>query len=155
MILWFRHERKNDADRALEHAIACWKESVPPERLSEGARGRILRQAVETQEMQPVPTRLRSAAWRILASALPVAVIGLFAIVLADRTGESDHALRIRATKAGGEVIFSIANGRSTHSVYKSNDPNGFGTAARLTVHGGSFRDAVDDESGLVFYRIE
>lgn len=152
-----RHEKTQgrNPEETLDRAIAVWKAAPVAERLSDEVRRSILRETLENLEAQPVPTRLRSAAWRILAGALPVAAIGLLAVVLVDRGVEPTHALRVRATKAGGEVIFSIANGRNDHSVYKSSVPNKFGASAQLQVRGGSFRDTVDDDSGLVFYRIE
>lgn len=153
---WFGGSREHGTDPVLDRAIAQMKSSISPERLSDDVRHRILREAAAALEVQPVPTRLRAAAWRVLAGALPVAAVGLLALVLAGRSGgKGEPALRIRATKAGDEVIFSIANGKNTHRVYKLNSANGFGDSSRIPVHAGSFRDSVDDGSGLVFYRID
>ena len=151
----FEKTQKSNPEEALDSVIAVWKAAPRPERLSDETRRSILRETLENLDGQPVATGLRSAAWRILAGALPVAAIGLLAVMLVDRGVEPTHPLRVRATKAGGEVIFSIANGNRDHSVYKSSVPNRFGASAQLQVRGGSFRDTVDDDSGLVFYRIE
>lgn len=143
--------RHREGDRDLDQA-AAWLRAASPESLSEAARRRILREAFHA-----APTALPRIAWgrRLFAGGLPIALICLLAFVLADRTGGGDAPLRILAAKAGDEVVFSMPGGKSHYTVYKCNIASNLGESNRIPVKANSFRDTVDDESGLVFYRIE
>ncbi len=149
-------KRERSDGENLDRAVTEWR-STPrvEERLSDAARTRIIEETIQAQETEPIPVRLRSAAWRVLAGALPVAAAVLLVLVFADRAGDRGTPVHVRATKTGNEVIFSIANGKRSHSVYKSSLPNSFDFSTRLAIQDGSFRDSADDASGVVFYRIE
>ena len=154
-----RFWKNEHGDETLDRAVSLWRSALGSshDHLSAPVRQRILQQAFDAREEAPTPIGVRSAAWRVLGGAVPVAVAVLLVLVFAERTGERNGAghVRVTAAKTGAEVVFSIRNGHRAHAVYKSSFPNSFEGSARLPVRNGSFRDSMDDGSGLVFYRID
>ncbi len=154
-----RYWKNEHGDEPLDRAVSQWRSTLQAEndRVSDPVRQKILHDALDARDAAPTPIGVRLAAWRVLGGAVPVAMAVLLVLVFADRTGErnGDGHVRVAASKAGAEVVFSITNGDRGHAVYKSNAPNSFDRSARLPVRNGSFRDSMDDGSGLVFYRID
>jgi len=151
---------KNGAgEKELEIAVSRWRDALEAQAdaLSDGVRRNILREAMASGDSAPVPVGVRSAAWRLLGAALPMAAAVLLVLVFADRVGDRQGSgqIRVIAEKAGAEVVFSIKNGHRAHSVLKSSTPSSFEASSRIPVRNGSFRDSMDDGSGLVFYRID
>lgn len=153
--------RRKQGKGIVDQALAAWRESgESAEHFSPAARDRILQAAFEGRPA-PLATRLpfRGAPRRFAGGLLSLAAAAalLLAVVLVDRGGApgGSGAVRVLASKTDGEVVFTIANGKRAHTVYKSNDPSEFGSSSRIPVRDGAFRDVVDDGSGLVFYRID
>ncbi len=72
-----------------------------------------------------------------------------------DGIGEDPRtpAPRVEVLKDGEEVVFVIANGRRSHQVSRSTRPDRGGEVFRTTT--GEFRDRLDSEAKLVFYRVD
>lgn len=149
---------RSDSD-LLQRAIAESRESLESEAdLSPAARAKILRAAYESRsEAAAYRPLLGLIPRKLLAGAFPVLAAAVVVLFLADRGGDPANArhLTVRAAKTGDEVVFTIANGHSSHVVYKSSQPNRFDPATGVSVRDGAFRDTTDDGSGLVFYRID
>jgi hypothetical protein len=64
-------------------------------------------------------------------------------------------ATQIEATKLGAEVVFVIHNGGQTHSLREANDPLRFGQDMPVRTVEGRFRDRLDPNQGIVYYRID
>jgi len=61
----------------------------------------------------------------------------------------------VAVSKQGDQVTFTIANGGSAHTVYRSTSPESFDLARAVRVSDGEFVDRVDDQASIVFYRID
>jgi hypothetical protein len=98
-------------------------------------------------------------AWkRALSAAAPLLLVALLLgpqFVSVQSPTAPAEVTRVEATKSGGEVVFMIANGDSVHHVYKSNDINMLESVEITVVTQGAFRDRLESDSDLVFYRID
>lgn len=125
--------------------------------LSEGARERILARVLTASSTFERARRPWFRVGRLaLAACLPLGLVGVGAAVFLLRGGGSEGAAGIvRVEKSGDQVIFTIANGKKTHTVLRSSDPARFDAGSARRVVGGRFEDPVAGESGIVFYRVE
>jgi hypothetical protein len=95
-----------------------------------------------------------------MATALPTVLLAVIAGYLlvpgavTDQAGAPSGTI-VQAMRQGDEVVFVIANGKSTHTVHKSNDPNDLSEGESFTVSQGSFRDRLEGDADIVFYRID
>ena len=151
-----RNRRKAEDLGLLRQAVVAWREAAPVERLSEGARGRILHAAV-----QPAPVRsswiplfppVRRLALAAAVPALLLAVLVSYGTLIG--TGTDGIAPRLLASKQGDEVVFVIANGDQTHRVSRLARPVERQGEA-MVVDDGTFRDRLSTDTRLVFYRID
>ena len=147
---------------ALERALADWRAArKSPERLSGPARERIL-DAVGREESRRVRFELPSPLFLparsfALAAVLPLVVLslGLGYFLLPGAPALEDPAPRLLASRHGDEVVFVIANGDRRHSVVKGADPRILEDGVAVDVEQGVFRDRLDSDTDLVFYRID
>jgi len=142
----------------LEQAIAAAREgsrNLPG--LSEGARCRIAAALA-------VPRRA-PRAWvapfiplprLALTAALPAAAAALL-VAFGARGPEpaGDQVARVAAIKDGKHVRFVVAEGTGAQRVYRSTAPGGGEGSRLLDVREGAFRDRLDDQATIVFYRVE
>ena len=155
----------NEASQRLDRAIRAWREAEPTRsELSDATRRRVIDEVgsarrqigVRPQALLFVPARRLA-----LAAALPVVALSvLIASWLWGPTGRlapgaPTDVPRIEASKQAGDVVFVIANGGRPHRVSKSLRPNGLGAAEVITVTEGQFRDRLEADARLVFYRID
>ncbi len=151
----FRRKR-SESKALLERAVVEWRSAATAETLSDDARQTVLQAAFDRRDPIPQHRPLFSPLpRRILTGAVPLVLAAVTVMLFPERFGDPDSSVRLQATKSRDEVVFTIANGQRAHSVYKSSVPSSFDSSSRVPVRDGSFRDAVDDGSGLVFYRIE
>ena len=163
MRLWNRPDPAGDD---LDRAIAAWRRAgVPDARLSDQTRAGILRET----RMAPGPSNrlesLRSlfvpTSRLALGAAVPLGALSALLAVVMVLQGQmvpGDSATgrpRIEATKVGSEVVFVIRNGDRVHNVSRSSDPGQFGPEARVPTESGRFRDRLDEDSHIVYYRID
>ena len=141
----------------LESSIEQWRAQIgPEERLSQGCRTRILRSVDQEAVRRPLaPLFVTSRQWAV-AAVTPVLVLTL-ALGYLGLSG-SDPApgnATVNVTKQGDHVVFLIANGSRDHRVYKSTHSDGQASWKAYTTTTGSFRDRLDSDVDLVFYRID
>jgi len=155
-----RDPRQNrPTEDVLEQALSQWKsasKSLPG--FAAATRGEILRAALESSpEKASYRPLLGIIPRRILAGLIPALAAGAVLVLLGEQLagGTQGRPLTIRAAKSGEDVVFTIANGGRPHRVLKSTIPGRFDPSTAVTVRDGAYRDAADDGSGLVLYRIE
>jgi len=150
------NRRKAEDLGLLRQAVEAWREAAPAERLSEGARGRILRQVVRPAPARSAWTPLFPPVRRLaLAAAVPAIVLAvLVSYGTLTGTGPDGIAPRLLASKQGDEVVFVIANGDRTHSVSRLSRPVER-QGETMVVNDGTFRDRLSSDAQLVFYRID
>jgi hypothetical protein len=156
----FRYRRREQG--VLDRALADWRAArKAPERLSGPARERILEAAGRDRTRRialELPSPLFLPARRFaLAAVLPLLVLSLAVgyLLLPGRSGLDGSAPRLLASRQGDEVVFVIANGDRPHRVVKVTDPRETGAGQAVDVEQGVFRDRLDSEASLVFYRID
>ena len=143
----------------LDRAIAELRTSSESaqERLSEGFRGRILEASQRPgYEIRPMPSLFLPTKRLALAGGLPLALSAALLVVFAYlRTPTISPVVGVQAAKQGDQVIFTIANGGKSHTVYKSNIPVHFERGSRIRIENGSFSDLATGGPDIVFYQIE
>lgn len=140
----------------LRQAVEAWRAEAPVERLSERARGRILRDVVRPDPDRspwiPLFPPVRRLALAAAVPALVLAVLVSYGTLIG--TGTDGIAPQLLASKQGDEVVFVIANGDQSHRVSRLARPvERHGEA--MVVNDGTFRDRLSSDSRLVFYRID
>lgn len=161
---WFGKLRRNrDAGRELDEALTAWHGSDrPTERLSEATRARILdgarRQQGERHGIEPLAALFLPARRFALAAGLPALaltlILGYSLIPARLGAGVEPAPTQLQVSKQGNEIVFLIANGRQTHTVSISDKANVVQSRTTFTVTD-SFRDRLQSDSALVFYRFE
>jgi hypothetical protein len=149
----------------LERALEDWRSSRPEEGgLSQPARANILRAAMAAnttpRRIEPRIPLFFPVRRLALATALPTVLLAFIAGYLLLPGGMTDPmgdpaGTIVQAMRQGDEVVFVISNGKSSHTVRKLNDPNSLTDGEPLAVSQGSFRDRLEGDSDLVFYRID
>jgi hypothetical protein len=151
--------RRKDSETDLDPAVRALRE-VPAEVLSGDARERILHGALEARSTSEAPLAALFAPrrWLVAAAALPL-LLAAALVALVDRSAISPTATgaptRVEAMKVGGQVVFTIANGKTAHRVYRSTTPERFDLSAPVSVTDGVYRDGLDRGADVVFYRID
>ncbi len=152
--------------RSMDALVDEWRtgESTQAERLSPGARHRIVSEALRPTSARRAMPALSSpflpfSRWA-LGAAVPAVILAVVLGIWAEprRQGGlavADADTRIQVSKEGGEVVFLIANGKPSHQVYKSDAPYGFRSSSPQQTRDGRYRDGLDGGPELVFYRIE
>jgi hypothetical protein len=98
-----------------------------------------------------------------MAAVAPLAVLSMLVGSILLSQGTLRHAdpvmpaspVRVDAAKIGDEVVFRIHNGGREHTVSRSEIPRHFDGGPSVEVSAGQFRDRLDSESRIVFYRID
>ena len=160
--LFGNRNRGRDGGRALDEALGQWRESpLPKESLSEATRARILdgvRRQEERTWVEPLAALFLPAPRFALAAGLPALALTLllgYSLIPSQLGGGVDPApTRLQATKQGNEVVFLIANGQQTHTVSVSDKAHVVQSPETFTVTD-SFRDRLQSDSDLVFYRFD
>jgi len=149
-----RADQKSDA---LEAALGAWRSrGADSPRFSAESRERILSSAFHSVE-RPVRQRgLFFPLGRVLAATLPMFLAVALLGVLTHDSGpvRETGPVSVHASKAGGQVVFTLANGGRTHVVRKSDSPDGFDQNRGTKVRG-EFSDSIEGSSGIVYYRID
>lgn len=150
---------------ALDRALDDWRSAgKSPERLSGPARQRILDAVGESGERRvrfesPAPLFVPVRRFA-LATALPLVVLGLavgYFLLPGSGVGPAADgaAPLLLASRQGNEVVFVIANGDRPHRVTRTDDPSLPEAGEPVEVEQGVFRDRLESDAKLVFYRID
>ena len=144
---------KNDI---LDDALAAWRGTSHDESLSGESRTALFSEVRSMGQGSGgafVPSLARAWRWAFLGS-VPVVAIATVLLVTGDRGGHV-AAPQLSAAKVNGQLVFTLANGKTEHLIYRSTDPQSFdrSTAVKMTRN----RYAEDATGGptLVFYRID
>jgi hypothetical protein len=152
----------------LDQALMAWRQAEADggERLSPATRERILGATASPDRGRLAPLgSLFVPTWKLaLGTTLPA--IGLAAVLgglwsqesrRPDAAGLARHGdqARVAADKSGDEVVFVIANGRSTHRVTRTDDPRRNRGDEGTVVTDGTYRDELSGGSEVVYYRID
>ena len=139
----------------LNDALAAWKAAERPETLSDGTRSALfdeVRSIGSGRDAAYVPAVSRVWRWAFLG-ALPL--VGMAAVLIVAGGQHSAHSPRLTASKVDGQVVFTLANGKTTHMVYRSTRPDGFDGASGVKMSGNRYSDEATGGPNLVFYRID
>ncbi len=139
----------------LERWIADLREASPEDRLSASARARVLSRNSQPARAHRYP-RLFVPAFRLAAGFLvPVVLAGTIGLLALRPSADRVAPARLEARKVGDHVVFTIANGKSRHRVYKSTDPRSFDRSRGIAVEDGRFADRAHNGADLVFYLVD
>jgi hypothetical protein len=140
----------------LDEALAVWRESNSDEALSPSARTALFDEvrALSGATQAPfVPSLTRAWRWAFLGSVPTVALLAALMIVGGDRSTAS--AAPLAAAKVSGQVVFTLANGKSDHLVYRSTHPQSFDRTAAVKMARNRYSEKATGGPNLVFYRID
>ena len=151
----YRNRQFQISERTLDDAISGLKSELRGEFLSEASRATIFEDARR-------PIRVFESWARLFPQPRPLLIGVSFSLVLMlallfaqpYSIAPGQHPAKILASKDGGNVVFTVTNGRRDHHVYKSTDPARFGVK-EVPESGGRFSDQADNGIELVFYRVE
>ena len=157
---FFRSRTREKRAEVLDQAISAWKRgessTTSHQRLSPGARSRILANLDRAEAARPLADLFVPRGRVALAGLVPVLLAGALFFAqfgLLDSSGGRDG---IRVSKHGDQVVFTIANGKDYHDVTRSLVPDRFDTSHAVQVaHGERFVDSLESDARLIFYRID
>jgi len=156
--LFFDREARSGRDDRLSALVAAAREGVREESLSDDSRARIAAGVLGRHgSTEPLPALFTPARSLVLAATLPLLLAGGLLSVMHRGldTATPLPTTSVMAVKQGDQVVFRIANGKRSHTVYRSTSPDRFDAASGVRVDDGSYTDTVEDESSLIFYRID
>jgi hypothetical protein len=139
----------------LEEALTAWRETSKDEVLADSTRGALFNeiQALgEAAEAPFVPSLARAWRWAFLGS---VPVVALTAVLILAGGHHPAADSRLAASKVDGQVVFTLANGRADHVIYRSTDPYSFDRAAAVKMARNRYTENASGGPSLVFYRID
>jgi hypothetical protein len=139
----------------LDDALAAWRGESKDETLSGAARAALfteVRSMSEGREAAFVPALTRAWRWAFLGS---VPVVAIASALMVAGSHKPVTAAHLSAAKVDGQVVFTLANGKTTHMVYRSTDPQAFDKTSAVKMAGNRFSDEATGGPNLVFYRID
>ena len=140
----------------LDEAIAALRTTGGDESLSSAVRSKLFS---DIQSLQASPAgRVTGFAkgWRLaLLGAIPVVVLTAIIVTGGHHAGQSEGSGQLTATKVDGQVVFTLANGKKTHIVSASTDPQRFDPAAGVKMTKNRYQVDATGGPNLVFYRID
>jgi hypothetical protein len=146
--------RKQDI---LEDALAAWRESSEEETLSGPARTALfteVRSIGEGTENAFVPSLTRAWRWAFLGS-VPVVALAAVLMLAGDHSRQLAISPKLSAAKVNGQLIFTLANGKTDHLIYRSTDPQTFSRSAAVKMARNRYAEDATGGPTLVFYRID
>ena len=146
--------RKNDI---LDDALAAWRGTSPDETLSGAARTALfsdVREMGQRDDKAFVPGLTRAWRWAFLGS-VPVVAIAAVLMVAGEHGRPIGTAPRLSSAKVGGQLVFTLANGKTEHLIYRSTDPQLFDRSAAVKMAKNRYAEDATGGPNLVFYRID
>jgi len=151
----FRNEQSRMSENELNLAIDALRSELRGEALSESSRSVIFEQARRPLRVFESLAFLFPRSQAILiAVSVPLVLTLAMLFSLPRSIAPGPQFEKLVAAKDDGNVVFTVANGRSEHRVFKSTDPSRFG-AKEIPAVGGRFSDVADSGVELVFYRVD
>lgn len=152
-----RRQKRGESGDLLDRALRAWKRgSESDQALGARARARIVDRALASTATGPRLASLFPARRSLLLATVVPALLGI-ALVAGLQflpLERADAATQVQAYKAGDQVVFTIANGKREHFVYRSDRADRFDARSRVRVTDGIYRDSLAS-GDLVFYRID
>lgn len=146
--------RKTDI---LDDALAAWRGASRDEMLSGPARTALFNE-VRSMGQEPggtfVPSITRAWRWAFLGS-VPVVAIATVLFVTGDRGRHVVSAPHLNASKVNGQLVFTLANGKTEHLIYRSVDPQSFDRSAAVKMARNRYAEDATGGPTLVFYKID
>ena len=146
------------ADR-LGEALDAWRQAPPASEALSAVTREGIREAITTgpASLRALPLLFVPVRRIALAGGMPAAL--LIGVILLLARGDGTRtlvpgSLRVQATKEGNHVVFTLANGSRTHTVYTSHVPNDFDARSGVPVRE-RFTDALTSGADLTFYRVD
>ena len=146
--------RKNEI---LDDALAAWRETSKDETLSSQARTALfseVRSMGEGSSEAFVPGLTRAWRWAFLSS-VPVVALTAVLMVAGDHGKQLAIAPQLSAAKVNGQLVFTLANGKTDHVIYRSTDPQTFDRSAAVKMARNRYSENATGGPTLVFYRID
>ena len=143
------------SEKSLEDAIALLKSELHDEALSEASRAIIFDGARRPfRAFESLAFLFPGTRTFVIAVSFPLVVALVVLLYLPHPIVPGGSPAKIAASKDDVNVVFTIADGRKHHRVFKSTDPARFG-AKEVPVVGGRFSDRSENGLELVFYRVD
>jgi len=162
-----RQNNKTEANAALLNAsIQDWRQHSEgsAQKLSTASRAQILRSIRAESSapglLAPLASLFVPARRIFWAAGLPAVALLLVVASFMYQPGSivTDSAATLNVSRVGDEIVFEIANGGRAHRVFRSDSPEGLAAGNSSEVFAlarNTFRDRIDSESGIVFYRVD
>ena len=148
-------KRNDNLPDILDRAVAAWRAGSTDESLSGSARSSLfdeVRGMGDSADAAFVPAVTRAWRWAFLGS-VPVVALGFMLMVAGDRPHVSPS--RLSAAKVNGQVVFTLANGRTDHVICRSTDPQSFNRDGTVKMARNRYSENATGGPNLVFYRID
>lgn len=146
--------RNNDI---LDDALAAWRGTSQDESLSGKARTALFNEVRSMRQGSDgafVPSLVRAWRWAFLGS-VPVVAIAMVLLMTGDRGRHVAVAPHLSAAKVDGQLVFTLANGKSEHLIYRSSDPQSFDRSTAVKMARNRYAEDATGGPTLVFYRID
>ena len=144
-------------DQILDDALAAWRETSKDETLSGPARTALFSevQAMGDGSNQSfVPGLTRAWRWAFLSS-VPIVALTAVLMVAGDRENQLGAAPQLTAAKVHGQLVFTLDNGSTDHTIYRSTDPQTFDRSGAVKMSRNRYTEDATGGPTLVFYRID
>ena len=145
---------KNDI---LDDALAAWRGASQDETLSGEARTALFSEVRSMGQGSGgafVPSLTRAWRWAFLGS-VPVVAITAVLILAGDHARPFRAAPQLSAAKVHGQLVFTLANGKTDHLIYRSTDPQSFDRSAAVKMARNRYAEDATGGPTLVFYKID
>jgi hypothetical protein len=139
----------------LDEALDAWRANADDEALSGAARTALFDsvRASDGADQAPFLSGL-TRAWRwVFLGSVPVVALSAVLFIAGDHRPATGS--RLAASKIDGQVVFTLANGRAEHLVYRSTDPQTLNRAAAVRMAQNRYSENATGGPTLVFYRID
>jgi len=139
----------------LDEAVAVWRSSHEDETLSESAKAGLFCEVRTLDEAAGAPfspSLTRAWRWAFLGS-VPVVAIAAVLMVAGDHRPAT--AAHLAAAKVNGQLVFTLANGKTDHVLYRSTDPQMFDRSLPVKMARNRYSENATGGPSLVFYRID
>lgn len=141
----------------LDDALTAWCESSQDETLSGPARTALFNEVRSMGQGSGgafVPGLTRAWRWAFLGS-VPVVAITAVLILTGDHVRQLGATPRLSAAKVHGQVVFTLANGKTEHLIYRSTDPQSFDRSSAVKMAKNRYTEDATGGPSLVFYKID
>jgi hypothetical protein len=144
-------------DQILDDALAAWRETSKDETLSGAARTTLfseVRAMGDGSDEAFVPGLTRAWRWAFLSS-VPVVALTALLMVAGDHGSQIGAKPQLNAAKVHGQLVFTLDNGSTNHTIYRSTDPQTFDRSAAVKMSRNRYAEDATGGPALVFYRID